>query len=385
MMGRHYSVRFGVSEFSGLVQPTGLKKLEKLGGFDTIKCREPWSNIFSVGMVLSVVFSVSSTDLFMAWFGLEVGVFSFLGYMGCGKSDSSGSGASVIKYALPQGLGSIVLLFGILISFLDFIAVSFMNSFGSILVCSGLLIKLGLPPFHMWYARTVAEMDWWEIFFLSTVQKISPLVIFSCMDEEHYFLSLFAGFGSIISGIGGIMQVSVRGVVSYSSIGHVCWGVLAGCLGMMELIVYLLVCTFSMFFFCGYFEMNGVRFFKAMVDSPSVEDFDWMAVSVLLFSLAGLPPFVGFVVKLFVLVESVSIFPLSVAMMVLGSVIHLCYYLEASFWGMIMSTVPGSSWMSSEGLGKKDFLGQWSFFCVVSHSVGGVVLLMWWIMDLIVC
>lgn len=70
-------------------------------------------------------------------------MFSFLGYLGCGKRYRCEGGEAVFKYAVSQAFGSILVLSGALAGYMG------LDGFRTALGCVGLLVKLGVPPFHV--------------------------------------------------------------------------------------------------------------------------------------------------------------------------------------------------------------------------------------------
>ena len=78
-----------------------------------------------------------------------------------------------IIYTLIQGLNSYIFIFRILIIFNN-------NNFNYyrifiFLINLRLIIKLGIPPFFIWYIKIIKYINWKNIYILSIIQKIIPL------------------------------------------------------------------------------------------------------------------------------------------------------------------------------------------------------------------
>lgn len=118
----------------------------------------------------------------------------------------------------------------------------------------------------------------------------------------------------------------MRGILAYSSMGHMSWMFASGCFRIFLMIFYFLFYFIRMGALTFVFFKRGVRYVREVGSGATFSLFDWFVVFITISSLAGIPPFVGFVPKLIVVVSLSTFFPYQIFLILLGSVIHLFYY-----------------------------------------------------------
>jgi NADH-quinone oxidoreductase subunit N len=219
--------------------------------------------------------------------------------------------------------------------------------FGLVFVVAGLAFKLGVVPFHMWVpdvyhgaptAMTMLigsapKMAAFAFVMRILVEGLQPLMIhWSGMLEILAILSM--GLGNIAA----IAQTNLKRMLAYSTIAHMGFmllGVLSGTVegygsAMFYAVIYVLMSLggFGMIMLLSRegFEADRLDDFKGLNQrSP------WLAFMMLLlmFSMAGVPPTVGFYAKFSVLNAAVQAgyLPLVVAA-VLFSLVGAFYYLR---------------------------------------------------------
>lgn len=167
-------------------------------------------------------------------------------------------------------------------------------------------------------------------------------------------LMMLAGLGSLVGGIGGLNQRQVRVLLAYSSIGHLGWmiGAITRSVNMLYMyyVIYRVITLGIMLCMLGLSsKMTRVTRFVGL---PLYFIF---FLSVLFFSLAGLPPFLGFYPKWAVVqgVIGYSYF-LPLFMLVIGSLLNIYYYLGI-FFNVFFKSVYGV--FSAEMLIYKTYMG----------------------------
>lgn len=168
--------------------------------------------------------SISSVDWVGVWFGLEINIFRAVPLvLGTGRPREAESTA---KYFLMQAAGSAVLLFGVLIN-LTSLGVVYVTQYmileiSLIVVCLGLMMKVGLVPFHFWLPSVIRGLTWEACFLLRVWQKVGPLlVIISFVEGTIMEVLLVRGcLSSVVGGLGGFSQRQFRVLLGYSTIGH---------------------------------------------------------------------------------------------------------------------------------------------------------------------
>lgn len=184
-----------------------------------------------------------------------------------------------------------------------------------------LFIKLAVAPFHLWSLDVYEGSPTSSSFFFAVIGKLSifVLLIRICYINFHYawdgasFYSIYAGITSVFVGsFGGLKQKRLKTLLAYSSITSMGYGLLG--LGTMEhlgiqmlffhLIIYMLsgLCTWSIFLLLRLkTKRSSDKYNKELSDlallrksNPALA----FALSLTMFSVAGIPPLVGFLAKL---------------------------------------------------------------------------------------
>ena len=301
--------------------------------------RLPFTFLFLFVIIFGTLFSVSSSHWLGVWGGLEVNLIGFLPILLYQKRASERE--SAVKYFIVQALGSRLLVFGSLIrSSTSFTwDPSLPQSWLSVMVLLfGLTIKIGLFPFHFWLPRVITGLPWISCLILATWQKVAPLFLAAtvlCITDIYSITLLMCVLGagsSLIGGLGGMNQTQIRAILAYSSIGHLGWIMFASCHSSSRIKLYFLIYVLvSLTVFLGMWALNASST-KRLTGLIAFHSASLLAVMVMLMSLAGLPPLLGFISKWIVLLSaaSSSLFPL-LGLLVLGSLISLFYYLSLYF------------------------------------------------------
>nr|ADU77477.1 NADH dehydrogenase subunit 2 [Babylonia lutosa] len=299
-------------------------------------------------MGLGTLLSVSSIHWLGIWAGLEINLIGFLPMLVYQKSTAESE--SAVKYFIVQALGSSFLIFGSLMAFnmsftWDVVSkVWLFGNFGFIMIMMGLYMKLGLFPFHYWLPGVMAGLPWNSCLLLATWQKLAPLfLVLSLLELNQSYLvglvlCLVSAGSSLIGGLGGMNQTQVRALLAYSSIGHLGWMVFAAMQGEWVMKTYLgiyMLISLSMFLSLWYSDSGLMKHINNLKSNSPLQ----LSIMLLLLSLGGLPPLLGFVSK-WLVIMSVSTSPwLSfIFLLILGSLMSLFYYLSL-FFTMFLSSL----------------------------------------------
>nr|WIM50888.1 NADH dehydrogenase subunit 2 [Conus ventricosus] len=339
----------------------------------------PFSLMFLFVMGFGTMLSLSSVHWLGIWAGLEMNLIGFLPMLIYQKKISESE--SAVKYFIVQALGSSLLIFGSLLGFSTSFSWDVMSEgMGGILglcaLVSGLSVKLGVFPFHYWVPSVMAGLSWVSCMLLATWQKLAPLFLLLSLcqlSEVKELLVLFcvmSGGSALVGGMGGLNQTQIRALLAYSSIGHLGWMIFAmlhseWCM-KLYLFIYLGIIT-------SLFVSLWLKDFSAMKDVSSLKHFKvyHLVIMLLLLSLSGLPPLLGFVSKwLVVLVSSSSPFSFIIFLLILGSLMSLFYYLSLFFSFFLNSFKNNNS--------ELDVVVSKSVVVIVSmlNVVGGVLILL---------
>lgn len=240
-----------------------------------------------------------------------------------------------VKYFLVQALGSGLFLWGgfWLYSLGTRFDVFSLNWFCSLIFLAGLLLKIGSFPFHFWVISVISSLSWLGCILLATWQKVAPLFLFFWFffDSWFYIVMIIAVLCSLVGGLGGVNQVQLRVLIAYSSINHLGWILAVAAISFFGLafyyIVYFIISFFIFFlFFLVNYDRVGQVFF--LVENKLIV----IIILLSLISLAGLPPFTGFIRKWVVFQEIIIVNQtLYIIILILGSIFRLYFYLNLFF------------------------------------------------------
>nr|YP_010727947.1 NADH dehydrogenase subunit 2 [Bothrogonia tortilla]WDZ68128.1 NADH dehydrogenase subunit 2 [Bothrogonia tortilla] len=281
--------------------------------------------LFMNTMVLGMLVSISTNNFIMLWSGLELSLMSFIPMM---SSKNLLSSESMMKYFIVQSMSSSIMISGLVL-----MGINTMQS--EYLIVTSILMKIGMAPFHNWMLTVIEGMSYQMILIMLTMMKVPPLMVMSYMNVT---LNLPIIISLIVGAIWGINQNSVRKMLGYSSIYNMAY--MCSCIKMisiwsMFMINYSIVIISILLMFM---KLNIYYFNQIMINSfnKSMNISIWM----LMLSLGGIPPMMGFLGKLMVLEYLISInqFALT-ALMVVSSLPVMFYYMRCSFMSMTMSSI----------------------------------------------
>jgi NADH-quinone oxidoreductase subunit N len=311
--------------------------------------------------VLGMMVMVSANNFLTIYLGLELMSLSLYAMVAMHR-DSAAASEAAMKYFVLGALASGMMLYGMSILYgvtgsLDLHTVatslyqhvdrSLLLVFGLVFVIAGIAFKLGVVPFHMWIPDVYEGAPTPVTLFLGTAPKLSGFAIaFRLLVEGmegmvadwQQMLAVLAVLSMAIGNIVAIAQWNIKRMLAYSTIAHMGFlllGFLAGTKtgyagSMFYVIAYALMSmgAFGMILLLtrAGFESDRIEDFKGLAErSP------WFAfvMLMLMFSLTGVPPFVGFWAKWFVIKEALAAGFVWIAVLAVAfSIIGAYYYLR---------------------------------------------------------
>nr|AZL93497.1 NADH dehydrogenase subunit 2 [Taeniogonalos tricolor] len=246
-------------------------------------------------LIISIIFCISSNSWFFMWMGLEFNLITFIMLI-IFKDMSEWS--SAMKYFLIQSLSSSMFIYFSLLSY--FIMNNYLINTFLIFLNISLLIKIGIFPFYKWYPNLMNQLNWINCFILSTLQKLSPMIILS-YKFNYMFLIMMILFNYLLSNMMMMNYSSMRMIFSYSSIGHSSWMIL-GLMKMMYLfIIYFLVYFYMTMMMFYYFMLNKINYLMDFYMNLKYGLIEKIIFSFLLLSFMSFPFFIGFIIKWFLM------------------------------------------------------------------------------------
>jgi len=312
---------------------------------------------------LGMMVMISANHLLTLYLGLELLSLSLYAMVAL-QRDSATATEAAMKYFVLGALASGMLLYGMSMIYgaagtleitriasviADDGAKNIVLVFGLVFLIAGIGFKLGAVPFHMWLPDVYHGAPTAVTLFIASVPKLAAfafiirLLVQGLGIEEvqaHWqqMLAVMAVLSLIVGNITAIAQTNLKRMLAYSTISHMGFlliGILAGGLNgyassMFYVVVYVLMNlgAFGMILLLSRsgFEAENLDDYRGLNQrSP------WYAFLMLLlmFSMAGVPPTVGFYAKFAVLqaiVEAGHVWLAVIAVMF--SLIGAFYYLR---------------------------------------------------------
>nr|YP_009918397.1 NADH dehydrogenase subunit 2 [Caryopemon giganteus]QLX47622.1 NADH dehydrogenase subunit 2 [Caryopemon giganteus] len=321
--------------------------------------------LFSCTLILGTLMAISSYSWLSIWVGLEINLLSIIPLLINYKNSYPSEAA--MKYFITQALASMLLLMSVILS-MNLNESLPMDSFKSLIMIldSSLFIKMGAAPFHAWFPEVIEGINWTNSMILLTWQKLAPMVILMYNINLPLFLSWIVLFSSIIGGIYGMNQTSLRKILAYSSINHVGW-MLSSMLNMNSVwFIYFLIYSIISANLIIIFWFFKIYFTKQLYLIFSAHKINGFTFALNFLSLGGLPPFLGFLPKWITVNFLVySEFYWMTIILIMSTLITLFFYIRLTFSAMMIS--------QSEMILYPNTLNNPSIFILNSISLMGLV------------
>lgn len=370
-----YGVDARVSAFSGTFVADPMGDVLKLFSYGTVGVALLYSReylvrrglfkgeyfILALVALLGIMVMTSAGSLVTVYLGVELLSLSLYALVAIDR-DSDVPAESAMKYFVLGAIASGTMLYGFSIVYgltgtlqLDELAIAISEVgadkiglvFGLAFIVAGVAFKFGAVPFHMWIPDVYHGAPTPVTLFIGSAPKIASFVLAIRVLAEglgpmvgswQNMLIALAVLSMAIGNVVAIAQSNLKRMLAYSTIsnvGFILLGILAGTTrgyqaAMFYTITYVIMAigSFGMIIVLSRegFEADKIEDFRGLnKKSP------WFAavMAMLMFSTAGVPPFVGFWAKLAVLGAVVDVgLAWLAAVSVVFSVIAAYYYLR---------------------------------------------------------
>nr|YP_010373080.1 NADH dehydrogenase subunit 2 [Teredorus hainanensis]UPH84291.1 NADH dehydrogenase subunit 2 [Teredorus hainanensis] len=285
----------------------------------------PIKMMFLLTLMLSTIITMTANSWLAVWMGLEMNLMSFIPLIS--SQPMLNHKLSSIKYFIIQAISSITLLMTFIITMMNFIYTN-MNIMIMIMMMS-LLMKMGAAPLHFWFPEVMEFLSWDNCILLMTWQKVAPMTAISYIDLNNNMMVIFIISSSIIGAIMGLNQISLRMILSYSSINHIGWMLSSLQSNMITwtyyMMVYSLLSTLISLLFKSY-NLNSINELFMINNQNKLYKLNMMMS---MMSLGGMPPFLGFLPKWILIQEMMMNSSYMITMiLVMSSIITLYFYLK---------------------------------------------------------
>ncbi len=326
--------------------------------------------------LLGVMLLISANSLVTIYLGLELTSLSSYALVAFDRESKRGPEAAM-KYFVLGSMASGMLLYGMSMIYgatgsMDLVQISnaiasqgsdnVLLVFGLVFLVVGLAFKLGLVPFHMWIPDVYEGAPAAVTLFISSVPKMAGFamayrLLYTGLGDLHgdwqQMLSILAILSIVLGNLAAIAQTNIKRMLAYSTISHmgfILMGLLPGtAAGFGASMYYVIVYSIMS---AGAFGMVILLSARG-VEAEQLDDFkglnqrnSWYAaiMAMVMFSMAGVPVFVGFFAKWLVIKSALDAGMIWLAISaVVFSVVGAFYYLRVVKLMYFDDPVTGSS------------------------------------------
>ena len=311
--------------------------------------------------VVGMMVMASASHFITIYIGLELLSLSLYTLVAMNRNSDLATEAAM-KYFVLGALASGMLLYGMSIIYgatgsLDIESIrnaiqgmqsdDVMLMLGLVFIIVGIGFKLGVVPFHMWIPDIYQGAPTSVVLFIGTAPKIAAFAFVMRLLVDGFqalavswseMLTIFAILSMAMGNIVAIAQTNLKRMLAYSTISHMGYFILgilsANPNGYSASLFYVIIYSFTTMAAFGLIIMMS----RAGFEAEEISDYKglnkrhpWFAfmVALVMFSMAGIPPTVGFFAKLSVIQALVDVDKYWLAVVaVLFAVIGAYYYLR---------------------------------------------------------
>lgn len=335
-----------------LVMSVGFAKAEKFDKFEY--------PVLIMLSALGMMLMISANDMLALYLGLELQNLGLYVLVAINR-ESLRSTEGGVKYFVLSSLSSGILLYGISLVYgytgatgFDAIAGALGGAerqlglvFGLVFVLAGIVFKLSLVPFHMWTPDVYEGAPTPVTAFLAAAPKMAAMAMlvrvtmstFQPIAADWQQIVVFVSIASMALGsFAAIGQRNFKRMMAYSSIGHMGFALVglaansaAGVRGVvLYMLIYLAMTLGTFAFILAMRRKEGnVEDIGDLAGLSATNPVMATILTILMFSLAGIPPLAGFWAKWYVFLAAINANLYALAVIgVVTSVVGAYYYLR---------------------------------------------------------
>lgn len=316
--------------------------------------------VLIVFAALGMSLMVSANDLIALYMGVETQSLA-LYILAAFNRDSRRSTEAGLKYFVLGALSSCLLLYGASLVYgftgatqFDAIARAATDSrenvglvIGLVFLISGLAFKVSAAPFHMWTPDVYEGAPTPVTAFFAAAPKLAAMALFArtmvtgfpdIIDQWRPIIAILAVASMLVGAFSAIVQTNIKRLMAYSSIGHMGFALIGLAVGtengvgsvLIYMAIYLAMTVGA--FACILLMRRRGGMTEAIDDLAGLTKTNpglALALTVLLFSMAGVPPTAGFFGKFFVFEAAIKADLVWLAIVgAVTSVVSAYYYLR---------------------------------------------------------
>ncbi|OYV36994.1 MAG: NADH-quinone oxidoreductase subunit N [Rhodospirillales bacterium 20-64-7] len=311
--------------------------------------------------VLGMIVMISASDMMTLYLGFELQSLA-LYICAAFARDSLRSTEAGLKYFVLGALASGLLIYGISLVYgfagtTNFVALAHLfdgsqpagygTVIGIVFVLVGIAFKISAAPFHMWTPDVYEGSPTPVTALFGTAPKVAAMALLlsvmvgpfgHLLSQWQMLIEILSIISMALGALAAIGQTNIKRLMAYSSIGHMGYaliGLAAGTLaGIQATLIYLAIYVVMSFgvFACIIAMRRKGRAVETIADLAGLSTQNpgyALALAVLLWSMAGIPPLSGFFGKLYVFSAAINAgLDVLAVVGVLTSVVAAFYYLR---------------------------------------------------------
>jgi len=316
--------------------------------------------VLIVFAALGMSMMVSANDLIALYMGVETQSLA-LYILAAFNRDSRRSTEAGLKYFVLGALSSCLLLYGASLVYgftgaiqFDAIARAATDSrenvglvIGLVFLISGLAFKVSAAPFHMWTPDVYEGAPTPVTAFFAAAPKLAAMALFAramvtgfpdIIDQWRPIIAILAVASMLVGAFSAIVQTNIKRLMAYSSIGHMGFALIGLAVGtangvgsvLIYMAIYVVMTVGA--FACILLMRRRGGMTEAIDDLAGLTKTNpglALVLTVLLFSMAGVPPTAGFFGKFFVFEAAIKADLVWLAVVgAVTSVVSAYYYLR---------------------------------------------------------
>ncbi|MBS3649287.1 NADH-quinone oxidoreductase subunit NuoN [Pseudaminobacter sp. 19-2017] len=350
--GRFMKVLTLIGSIVTLIMSVGFAKAEKFDKFEY--------PVLIMLATLGMMLMISANSMISLYLGLELQSLALYVVAAINRENVRSTEAG-LKYFVLGALSSGMLLYGVSLVYgytgntgFDEIAAALGQGerqlglvFGLVFVLAGLAFKISAVPFHMWTPDVYEGAPTPVTAFFSAAPKMAAMALlvrvtlgaFEPIAPDWRQIIVFIAIASMVLGsVAAIGQRNIKRLMAYSSIGHVGFALVglaantqAGITGVLLYMLIYLVMTLGTFaFILAMRRKDGnVEQIGDLAGLSTTNPVMATIMTIMMFSLAGIPPLAGFWAKWYVFLAAINAELYTLAVIgVLASVVGAYYYLR---------------------------------------------------------
>lgn len=282
-------------------------------------------NLFLKFCVIPIIISCSViplilSNLLIIWFIIEINNFIFITL----RIIKINNKKLIFLYFIVQIIASFIFIFSLISNPI------ISNEYSNTLLILALIIKLGIPPFHLWIIIITKSINWWLLFLTLTIQKIIPLNVLFLSTIKPIIFMLIIIISIIIPSIKIFTITELKTLMTYSSINQTGWIVrlifIKNSIWIIYIGIYIII--ISSISFIIHESKISIKFYQV-----NFKNFN-LILTILIINIAGLPPLTFFIfkwIRTFIIISQTNLIFIIVCI-IFNSLIITFIYIKIISW-----------------------------------------------------